>query len=52
DVQMLKGFKNIFFGGEGLFLAVVTGPGKIWIQTLTVAELAKDIIPFIPTKSS
>lgn len=52
DVQMLKGFKNIFFGGEGLFLAVVTGPGKIWIQTLTVAELAKDIIPFIPIKSS
>ena len=52
DVQMLKGFKKIFFGGDGLFLAVVTGPGKIWIQTLTVAELAKDIIPFIPTKSS
>lgn len=51
DVEMLKGFKNIFFGGEGLFLAVVKGPGKVWIQSMTASELAKALIPYIPKSS-
>ncbi len=51
DVEALKGFKNIFFGGEGLFLAVVKGPGKVWIQTITIQELAQDLIPFLPKQS-
>lgn len=51
DVQMVKGVKNALFGGEGLFDTVVTGPGKVHLQTMTIAKLAKQIIPFIPSKS-
>ena len=35
NAQMVKGFKNILFGGEGLFLTTLTGPGKVWLLTLT-----------------
>ncbi|HKL10052.1 MAG TPA: TIGR00266 family protein [Clostridia bacterium] len=48
DIQMLKGFKNVLFGGEGLFLAILKGPGKVWLQTMPMDNLAKNIIPFIP----
>jgi uncharacterized protein (TIGR00266 family) len=50
DVEMMKGFKNIFFGGEGLFLAKLTGPGKIWIQSLSSSDMAKAVQPFMPSK--
>ncbi len=49
DIEMVKGFKNIFFGGEGLFLAKLRGPGKVWLQTMPIMNLAREIIPFIPT---
>jgi len=49
DIEMLKGFKNMFFGGEGLFLAILKGPGKVWLQTMPIMNLAREIIPFIPT---
>lgn len=45
--QMVKGFKNVLFGGEGLFLTTLTGPGKVWLQTMSVSELAKRIVPYI-----
>jgi uncharacterized protein (TIGR00266 family) len=48
EIQMVKGFKNVFLGGEGLFLAKLTGPGDVWLQTITAANVAKCIIPFIP----
>ncbi len=51
DIEMVKGFKNIFFGGEGLFLAKLKGPGKVWLQTMPIMNLAREIIPFIPSKS-
>ncbi len=47
--EMVKGFANVLFGGEGLFLSTLTGPGKVWLQTMSVAELAKRIIPFVPS---
>lgn len=50
--QMVKGFKNVLFGGEGLFLTTLTGPGKVWLQTMSVSELAKRLIPYIPTSSN
>lgn len=50
--EMVKGFANILFGGEGLFLSTLTGPGKVWLQTMSASELAKRVIPFIPTSSS
>jgi len=49
-VQMVKGFKNMFFGGEGMFNTVLTGPGKVWLQSMPVSNLAAAIIPFIPAK--
>lgn len=50
DIQAVKGLKNIFFGGEGLFLATLKGPGKVWLQTLTAHDMAEKLIPYIPTK--
>lgn len=52
DVQMVRGFKNVFFGGEGLFDTVVTGPGKVGLQTMTMPNVAKQIIPFLPSQSN
>lgn len=49
DIQMVKGVKNMIFGGEGLFDTVITGPGKVYLQTMTVPKLAKLMIPFLPS---
>lgn len=51
DIQTVPGVKNMLFGGEGLFNTVITGPGKVWLQSMPVAQLAGAIRPFIPTKS-
>ncbi|MDO5726088.1 MAG: AIM24 family protein [Tissierellia bacterium] len=50
DVEMVKGAKNVLFGGEGLFDTVITGPGKVFFQTMTIENIAKLMIPFIPQK--
>ncbi len=52
DIQRVKGVKNVLFGGEGLFDTVVTGPGKVYLQTMTIPKLAQLIIPYIPTSNS
>ena len=52
SAEMVKGFANILFGGEGLFLSTLTGPGKVWLQTMSASELARRIIPFIPSGGS
>jgi uncharacterized protein (TIGR00266 family) len=52
DVEMIKGLTNVMFGGEGLFLATLKGPGRIWLQTMPTSNLAKAIIPYLPAKSS
>ena len=52
DVQMVKGFKNVFFGGEGLFDTLVTGPGKVYLQTMTIPNIAKLIYPFLPKQNN
>ena len=52
DIEMVKGFTNILFGGEGLFLATLTGPGRVWLQTMPTQNLAKAIMPFLPKASS
>lgn len=48
DVESVKGFKNVLFGGQGLFLTTLTGPGKVWLQTLTAQEMAQRLIPYLP----
>lgn len=52
EVQMIKGFKNVLFGGEGLMNTRLTGPGKVWLQTMTMPSFAGRIIPFLPTNSN
>ena len=44
DIQFIGGFKNTLFGGEGLFIATVTGPGPIWLQSLPFSRLAGSIV--------
>ena len=50
DVQMVKGVKNMLFGGEGMFDTVITGPGKVYLQTMTIGKLAQQMIPFMGKK--
>lgn len=50
DVEMVSGVKNIFLGGEGLFNTKVTGPGRIWIQTMPISSVAGIIGAHLPTK--
>lgn len=49
DVQTVKGVKNVLFGGEGLFNTVVTGPGKVVLQTMPVSSMAAALQPFFNT---
>ncbi|MEO6216805.1 MAG: TIGR00266 family protein [Sphingomonas sp.] len=49
DIQMIRGFRNILFGGEGLFLATLTGPGKIWLQSMPILNLAEEIARHMPS---
>jgi len=52
DIQMVSGVKNFFFGNEGLFDTVITGPGKVHLQTMTVEKLAQLLIPYMPHDSN
>jgi uncharacterized protein (TIGR00266 family) len=48
DIQMVRGFRNVLFGGEGLFLATLTGPGKIWLQSMPILNLAEEVARHLP----
>ena len=52
DVEMVSGAKNIFLGGEGLFHTRITGPGKVYIQSMPVIQLADRLTPYIKIKTS
>lgn len=52
EIETVKGFKNILFGGEGLFLTRLTGPGKVWLQTITMQNFAGRITPYLPVSKS
>ena len=49
EIQTVPGVKNMIFGGEGLFNTVVTGPGRIYLQTMPINCVANSLIPFMPT---
>jgi uncharacterized protein (TIGR00266 family) len=48
QITMVPGIKNMIFGGDGLFLAVLTGPGAVWLQTLPISRLAHQIYEYLP----
>lgn len=52
DITTVKGLTNVLFGGEGLFLATLTGPGRIWLQSLPLSNLAAKLAKYMPAKSS
>ena len=47
DIETVKGAKNIFFGGEGLFNTRVTGPGKVYIQSMPIINTAQRLTPYL-----
>ena len=49
EIQSVKGMKNKLLGGEGFFNTVVTGPGKLVLQSMPISSVASVIAPFIPT---
>jgi len=49
EIQAVRGIKNMLFGADTIFLAKLTGPGKIYLQTLTLPGLAHAISPYLPT---
>jgi uncharacterized protein (AIM24 family) len=52
EIRQVPGAKNILFGGEGLFNTVLTGPGRVWLQTMPIYNVANAIRPYIPTGSN
>ena len=50
QITTVPGIKNMVFGGDGIFLAALTGPGKIWLQTLPIGRLAHEILEYMPTQ--
>ena len=51
DIDRVKGISNMLFGGEGLFLTTLEGPGKVWIQTMPIQSMAGEVANFLPNKN-
>ena len=52
EIQSTGGFKNAIFGGEGIFNTVITGPGRVYVQSMPAAALARRLVPFMPSVST
>ena len=50
QIARIPGIKNMIFGGDGLFLAALTGPGRIWLQTLPISKLAQQLMQYMPSQ--
>lgn len=50
DIQMMKGFKNVLFGGEGLFITTLTGPGIVWLQGMPPQRMISEIARRVPSR--
>ena len=50
QIARIPGIKNMIFGGDGLFLAALTGPGRIWLQTLPISKLAQQVMEYMPSQ--
>ena len=49
DIQTVPGLKNIMFGGEGVFNTVVTGPGRVFLQSMPISQMAGCLRPYLPS---
>ena len=52
EIETVQGFRNVLFGGEGLFLTRITGPGKVILQTQNIKNFASALSKYIPTRSN
>ena len=52
QITTVPGIRNMIFGGDGIFLAQLTGPGKIWLQTLPLSRLAHALVPYMPSATA
>lgn len=52
ELDRIKGIKNTVFGGDEIFLARLTGPGHVWLQTLPLPKLARALLPYLPQPQS
>jgi uncharacterized protein (TIGR00266 family) len=52
DMRFMRGISNALFGGDGLFIAHLTGPGKVWLQTLTLPNLAHALAPYMGSEAA
>ncbi|MEO0562324.1 MAG: TIGR00266 family protein [Chloroflexota bacterium] len=52
DITLVRGVRNWLFGGEGFFMATLKGPGKVWLQTMPVANLAAAVQRYLPTPTA
>ena len=52
DIRTVPGLKNKILGGEGLFHTVITGPGRVWLQTMPIPNVAGILRPYLPTGNS
>lgn len=52
DITLVKGIKSMLFGGEGLFLAMLKGPGKVILQSMNISNLAAALTPYLPRGTS
>lgn len=48
EIKIVPGLKNIVFGGEGVFNTLITGPGRVWLQTMPISGVAAEILKFMP----
>ncbi len=46
-ITRIQGIRNMIFGGDGIFLAALTGPGRVWLQTLTLSQFAHKLAPYL-----
>lgn len=51
EVRTVPGVKNMLFGGEGVFNTVVSGPGRVWLQSMPIAQMANTLRPYFPTSN-
>jgi uncharacterized protein (TIGR00266 family) len=49
NITVVRGLKNMIFGGDGIFLAALTGPGRVWLQTLPISRLAHQLQHYMPS---
>jgi uncharacterized protein (AIM24 family) len=52
ELTTVPGIKNKVFGGDGLFLVRLTGPGKVWLQSMSLPMLANALAPYLPTQQA